>query len=172
MGFLDKLKEKGRGVVTAAKPEDGVEPQSADEVQSRLLAISGKGIQTGVDDGDVVVAWAAKVSSAGPGGAGTEHLYRALRITLDESDHEAEGIGIKTTSEAELELGGDFSGSVNWEKGQHMGSETMHVIAWLGPHSTEGGADESGYKFSWSDLREPVIDAVTGAGWTYKPKKF
>jgi len=172
MGFLDKLKEKGRGVVTAAKPEDGVEPQSADEVQSRLLAISGKGIQAGVDDGDVVVAWAAKVSSAGAGGAGTEHLYRALRITLDASDHEAEGIGIKTTSEAELTIGGDFSGSVNWEKGQHMGSETVHVIAWLGPHSTAGGADESGYKFSWSDLREPVIDAVTGAGWTYKPKKF
>ena len=67
MGFLDKLKEKGRGVVTAAKPEDGVEPQAADEVQSRLLAISGKGIQTGVDDGDIVVAWGAKVSSAGAG---------------------------------------------------------------------------------------------------------
>ena len=44
------------------------------------------------------------------------------------------------------------------------------MIAWLGPHATEGGADESGYKFAWSDLREPVIDAVTGAGWTYKPK--
>jgi hypothetical protein len=172
MGFLDKLKEKGRGVVTAAKPEDGVEPQAADEVQGRLLAISGKGIETGVDDGDIVVAWAAKVSSAGAAGAGTECLHRALRITLDESDHEAEGIGIKTTSEAELSIGSDFSGAASWEKGQHMGSETMHVTAWLGPHSMEGGADESGYKFSWSDLREPAIDAVTGVGWTYKPKKF
>ena len=33
------------------------------------------------------------------------------------------------------------------------------------------GADESGYRFAWGDLRDPVIEAVTGAGWTYKPKK-
>ena len=123
MGLFDKLKEKGRGVVTAAKPEDGVEPQSADEVRDRLLAISGKGIQTGVDDGEIVVAWSAKVSGSGMGSAGTECLYRALRIKLDESDHEAEGIGTKATSEAELTIGGDFSGSVDWERGQHMGSE-------------------------------------------------
>ena len=173
MGFLDKLKEKGRGVVTAAKPEDGVEAHPADEVRNRLLAISGKGIETGTEtDGEIVVAWSAKVASAGPGGGEYEFLYRALRIELDESEHEAVGIGLKTSTEAELTMGGDFSGSLNWERGQHMGSETLHVIAWLGPHSTEGGADESGYKFSWSDLREPVIDAVTGAGWTYKPKKF
>jgi hypothetical protein len=173
MGFLDKIKEKGRGVVTAAKPDDGVEPQPGDEVRRRLLAITGKGIETGAeDDGTIVVAWAAKVASAGPGGAGGEYLYRAIKLKLDESAHEAAGIGLKTTSEAEVGFGGSFSGSLNWERGQHIGSETMHVIAWLGPHHTEGGADESGYKFSWGDLREPVIDAVTGAGWTYKPKSF
>ena len=33
MGLFDKLKEKGRGIVTAAKPEEGVEPQPADEVR-------------------------------------------------------------------------------------------------------------------------------------------
>jgi hypothetical protein len=42
MGFLDKLKEKGRGIVTAAKPEDGIAPEPADEVRRRLLAITGK----------------------------------------------------------------------------------------------------------------------------------
>ena len=172
MGFLDKLKEKGRGVVTAAKPEDGVEPQPADEVRNRLLAISGKGIETGTeDDGQIAVVWSAKVASAGAGGAAYEYLYRALRIELDESEHEATGIGLKTSTEAELTIG-NFSASLDFERGQQIGSETLHVIAWLGPHATEGGADESGYKFSWSDLREPVIDAVTGAGWTYKPKKF
>ena len=172
MGFLDKLKEKGRGVVTAAKPEDGVQPLPAEEVRQRLLAISGTGIQTGEDDGDIVVAWSAKIASAGPGGAGGEYLYRAIRVHLDEGDREAEGIGLKTTANAELGIDGSFSGGADLERGQHIGSETVHVIAWLGPHHTEGGADESGYKFSWSDLREPVIDAVTGAGWTYKPKKF
>ena len=103
MGFLDKLKEKGRGVVTAAKPEDGVEPQPADEVRNRLLAISGKGIETGTeDDGQIAVVWSAKVASAGAGGAAYEYLYRALRIELDESEHEATGIGLKTSTEAEL----------------------------------------------------------------------
>jgi hypothetical protein len=172
MGFLDKLKAKGRGVLTAAEPEEGVEPQPPDEVRRRLLAITDKGIQTAEEDGDVIVAWSAKVASAGPGGAGYEHLYRAIRVSLDEDDHEASGIGLKTTTEAEIGLGGDFSGAKDWERGQHVGSETVHVLAWLGPHHTEGGADESGYKFSWSDLRDPVIDAVTGAGWTYKPKRI
>lgn len=173
MGFLDKIKEKGRGVVTAAKPEDGAEPQPAAEVRRRLLAITGKGIETAEeDDGTIVVAWSAKVASAGAGGAAAEYLYRAIRLKLDEPDHEAAGIGLKTTSDAEVGMGGSFAASLNWERGQHIGSETLHVIAWLGPHSTEGGADESGYRFAWGDLREPVIDAVTGAGWTYKPKSF
>jgi hypothetical protein len=30
---------------------------------------------------------------------------------------------------------------------------------------------EKGHKFRWTDLRDPVIEAVTGAGWTYRPKK-
>jgi hypothetical protein len=171
MGFLDKLKEKGRGVVTAAKPEDGVEPQPADEVRRRLLAITGKGIETAEEDGKIIVAWSARIASAGPGGAGAEYLYRAFEIELDESDREAAGIGLKTTSDAEVGVGGSFSAGLVWERGQHIGSETVRVVAWLGPHSTEGGADESGYKFAWSDLRDPIIDAVTGAGWTYKPKK-
>ena len=170
MGFLDKL--KGTGVLTAAEPEDGVEPQPAEEVKRRLLAITGKGIETGMDEDDVVVAWSAQVDSVGPGGAGHSYLYRALRIELDEEDHEAKGIGLKTETDAEIGLGGNFSGGAKWERGQHMGSETMHVIAWLGPHRTEGGADEKGYKFSWGDLRDPVIEAVTGAGWTYKPKRI
>ena len=170
MGFLDKL--KGTGVLTNAEPEEGVEAQSAEAVRDRLLAISGKGIQTGTDEDEIVVAWSAKIASVGPGGGGYSYLYRALRIELDEGDHEAKGIGIKTETDAELGIGGDFSGGAKWEKGQHVGKEKVKVLAWLGPHSTSGGADEEGYEFSWSDLREPVIEAVTGAGWTYNPKMF
>jgi hypothetical protein len=170
MGFLDKLKEKSRGVVTAAKPDEGVEPRPADEVRNRLLAISGNGIEATQADGEIVVAWSARVASAGAGGAESECLYRAIHVGLDESDHAATGICFKTTTRQELDAAG-LSATKGWERGQHVGSETVHVLAWLGPHSTEGGADESGYKFSWSELRDPVIDAVTGAGWTYKPKK-
>ena len=38
--------------------------------------------------------------------------------------------------------------------------------------SQHDSADESGYKFSWGALRNEVVDAITGAGRTYKPKKF
>lgn len=172
MGFLDKLKEKGRGVLTAAKPEPGVEPQPASELRRRLLGIEGKGIEAGEDDGEIIVAWSAKVASAGAGSGGYEYLYRAIRVALDENDREATGICFKSTTEAEIAAGGAFSASKGWERGQHIGSETLNVVAWLGPHHTEGGADDTGYKFAWTDLRDPVIDAVTSSGWTYKPKKI
>lgn len=171
MGFLDKLKEKSEGVLTAAKPDEGVAVQDEATVRQRLLAISGKGIETGEDDGEIVVAWSAKVASAGATSGSFEYRYRAIRVGFDEAEHEADGICFKTDSDAEVTMGGTFGASKSWERGQHMGSETMHVLAWLGPHHTEGGADEKGYKFSWGDLRDPVIEAVTGAGWTYKPKK-
>jgi hypothetical protein len=169
MGFLDKLKEKGRGIVTAAKPQDGVAPVPEQEMRSRLQAISGPGIQIGEDDGEIVISWSAKVASMGVGGGEYEHLYRAIRVELDPSKNEASGVCFKTTTNAEL--GDSLSGSKKWERGQHIGSEKLHVIAWLGPHSVSGGADEKGYTFSWSDLRDPVLEAVTGGGWTYKPKR-
>jgi hypothetical protein len=171
MGLFDKIKEKSEGVLTSAKPDEGVAPQDEAVVRDRLLAISGKGIETGEDDGEIVVAWSAKVASAGPTSGSVQYLYRAIRLELDPAENEASGICFKTDSDAEISMSGNFGASKSWERGQHIGSETMHVLAWLGPHHTEGGADEKGYKFSWGDLRDPVIEAVTGAGWTYKPRK-
>jgi hypothetical protein len=172
MGLFSKMKEKSRGVMTAAKPEDGVEPQSLQTVSDRLMDITGKGIGTRRDDdGTMVIFWSAKVAGVGLGGGEYEYLYRAISVKLDENEHEAVGICYKTSTEIELDAVGNFSASKSWERGQHVGSEKLTILAWLGPHQTEGGADETGYKFSWSDLRDPVLDAVTGAGWTYKPKK-
>ncbi|MBA2358272.1 MAG: hypothetical protein H0V84_07600 [Actinobacteria bacterium] len=171
MGLFDRLKKKTRGILTAAEPAKGVAAAPGAEVRRRLLGISGRGIQAGEEEGDVLVSWSAKVASVGPDGGEYEFLYRAIRISLDEGDHEASGICLKTTTEAELGAGG-LTAAKGWERGQHLGTEKLHVLAWLGPHVTEGGADEEGYAFSWSDLRDPVIEAVTGAGWTYKPKKI
>ena len=77
----------------------------------------------------------------------------------------------RATAEADLHHG-ELSGSKKWERGQHVGVEALRVVAWGGTLATEGAADEEGFKFRWADLREPVIGAVTGAGWTYKPKRF
>jgi hypothetical protein len=107
----------------------------------------------------------------GPGGAEANHVYRAIRVELDPADNEASGIGYKTDTDAEL--GPSFmSVAKDWERGQHIGAESYTVIQWLGTVSSGGAAEGGKYKFSWSDLRDPVIEAVTGAGWTYKPKKF
>jgi hypothetical protein len=171
MGLFSKLKAKSRGIMTAAEPAEGVPPAAESDVRQRLLAISGKGIETGEDDGEIVVAWAAKVDSITPGGADSTHVYRAIRVELDPSENEASGICFKTDSDAEL--GPNFlSVAKDWERGQHIGSESFRVVAWLGSVASAGGAEEGKYEFSWSDLRDPVIEAVTGAGWTYKPKKF
>ena len=112
-----------------------------------------------------------EVASIGAGAA-YEYRYRAIRLSLDEGEHEASATCFKTDTEAELDFDASFSLSRSWERGQHIGSETMHVLAWLGPHHTSGGADEKGYKFSWGALREQVMDTVTGAGWTYKPRSL
>lgn len=181
MGLIANLKQKrksmfanlrraSRGVFSPVPPASGTRPDSADEVKRRLLSVSGKGIETTEDDGEVVVAWAAKVSSSGPGGAVYQYLYRALKIDLEPETATAAGICVKTDSEAELDLS-SFGFSKSWFRGQELGFEDLYVVAWLGPHSSEDGADEGGYHFSWSLLREPVIEAVTGAGWTYRPKQ-
>jgi hypothetical protein len=91
MGLFSKLKEKSRGIMTAAEPAEGVPAAPESEVRGRLLAISGQGIEAGEDDGDIVVAWAAKVDTIGPGGAEANHVYRAIRIELDPSENERRG---------------------------------------------------------------------------------
>lgn len=169
MGFLSKLKEKTSGIVTSVKSESGVAPIPADELERKLLEISSDGTSTEKDGDEVVICWAAKVSGIGPTGAGSEYRYRAIRVELDGSSNTAKGICYKTDSDAELDLGG-LSVSKSWERGQHVGSEKMHVIAWIGLNRTEGAADRHGYQFSWSALRDPVIKTVTESGWTYKPK--
>jgi hypothetical protein len=175
VGFLSKLKEKTRGVMTKAEPEEGVAAAPESDVRDRLRAISGQGIETGADDGAIVVAWAAKVASVGPSGGDFTHVYRAIRVELEPEEAEASGVCFKTDSDAELGPG-FLSVAKDWERGQHVGSESFKVVAWLGAVTSAGGATgderEASYKFSWSDLRDPVIDAVTGAGWTYKPKKL
>jgi hypothetical protein len=175
VGLFSKLKQKSRGVMTAAEPEEGVAPAPEPEVRDRLLAISGPGIETGEDDGEIVVAWAARVTSVGPGGGDYTHVYRAIRVELNPGENEASGICFKTNSDAELGPG-FISAAKDWERGQHVDSESFKVVAWLGAVASGGGAEgdgrEASYKFSWSDLRDPVIEAVTGVGWTYKPRKL
>jgi hypothetical protein len=172
MGLLDKLRTRSAGILTAAKPAPGVEPAPLEVVAGRLLAIAGRGIETSREGDTVVVSWAAKVAAADASGASHQVLVRSITVDLHAEGHEAVGLCRKATTSDQVDWRGSASRSVSWERGQHTGSETLHVVAWLGLHAGGGGADERGYRFAWSDLRDPVLDAVTGAGWTYRPKRF
>jgi hypothetical protein len=166
MGLLDRLKEATRGAFREVKPARGVPPASPEEVKSRLLAIAGKGIQTAEDAGEIVIFWSAKGMSFGE--PNLQHFYRALRIQLDEATQTAFASG--RAKDARAELADGLSLSADWTAGQQFGFEDIDVLAWPGPEGEEP-ADEQ-FRFSWSLLRKPAIVAVTGAGWTYKPKQL
>jgi hypothetical protein len=166
MGLLDRLKEATRGAFREVKPARGVPPASPEEVKSRLLAISGKGVQTAEDVDEIVIFWSAK--GMGLGEPNVSYFYRALRIRLDEAAHTAFASG--RTKDARAELADGLSLSAEWTAGQQFGFEDIDVLAWPGPEGDQP-ADEP-FRFSWSLLRKPVIEAVTGAGWTYAPKQL
>jgi hypothetical protein len=61
---------------------------------------------------------------------------------------------------------GKLSGHGGPERGQPVGSEMMHVVARLGPHETEGAADEKGFKSILTvaaRLWEAAVPAITTA---------
>ena len=171
MGFLDTLKERSRGVMTAADPAPGTAAAPEEEVRRRLLAISGRGIDTREDGDEIAITWSATVTRSGSAQASYDHLYREVRVELEAADATAAGVCLKATAEADRHHG-EVSGSKKWERGQHVGSETLRVVAFGATLATEGAAEAEGFKFRWADLRQPVIDAVTGAGWTYRPKRI
>ena len=164
MGLLNKLKEATRGAFREVKPARGVPPASPEEVKSRLLAIAGKGVQTAEDGGEIVLFWSAKGMALGE--PNVSYFYRALRIRLDEAAHTAFASG--RAKDARAELAGGLSLSAEWSAGQQFGFEDIDVLAW--PEGDQP-ADEQ-FRFSWSLLRKPAIEAVIGAGWTFKPKQL
>ena len=148
-----------------SSPRPACRRQRPEEVKSRLLAISGKGIRTAEDDGEIVIVWSAKGIALGE--PNFSYFYRALRIGLDETVHTAFASGRAKDARAEL---AEVRLSAEWSAGQQSGFEDIDVLAWPGPEGDEP-ADEQ-FRFSWSLLRKPAIEAVTGAGWTFKPKQL
>lgn len=168
-GLFSRIRNASAGTMTAVKPPEGTPPGAAAEVRRRLLGIYGRGITTGLDSGDVVVVWGAKVE-ARKRNRRHEFRYRALRLSLDATRGTATGLGFKHDSDAELASDELLSASSDWERGPHSGSEGARVLMWLGDDGylpSPGGED---HVFSWEALREAVIEAVTGAGWTYRPQ--
>jgi hypothetical protein len=90
-------------------------------------------------------------------------------VSLDAEKATAHASARTTDAGVALEDGG-ISLSKQWTRGQQIGFEDIDVVAWPGPAGEEP-ADEQ-FRFSWSLLRKPAIEAVTGAGWTYDPRQL
>jgi hypothetical protein len=153
MGFLSNLT---RGAWTTINPDAGVAPADESVVRERLRAISGEHIATGERDGRVVISWSANVAS--------EERYRAIEVQLDASRHVAHAVCVTQTDDSRPS--GMVGWTRTWGRGTQVGVERDIVLPWFGRGRSEA------YRFDWQDLRRPVIDAVTGAGWTYKPRRM
>ena len=155
------------GIIKAAKPPPGIEAAPPRDVQDRLLGIWGRGITTGVHDDHIVIVWAAEVA-ADRQDAHAECRYRAVRIRLDPRTRRATGTFVKAEKPQALDRGRRLRRSSLWEAGTHTGAETIRVLRWLGEEP--GDPTPGDFTFSWEALREAVVEAVTGAGWTFAPK--
>jgi hypothetical protein len=174
VGLKDFFNDEEAGVLKPVEPEEGVAPATADEVRERLRALASDAIRVDEGDGKITVAWHAEIWNRGRMGSGNQEMVRALELTLDEAKTEVSGIGF--TKDLDEGTGLFNIGShheVSEERGQFTGGNFEKVVSNLGgEHGATGGANQDGsYKFEWKDLRHSVIEAVTGAGWTYVPKK-
>ena len=153
MGLFDRIKQKASGVVP---PEQGVDAMPAEDVAERLLAISGKGIETSREGDEVVVAWTAGLTSAGPLGASKDSARREIRVTLDGDAHEARARQVGEDSEVGGGAGGgglSFGGEKSWSSGRQWGGEMHKSISIGGRQHGEGAADAaSASSRSRSDL--------------------
>jgi hypothetical protein len=167
MGLFDKLK----GV---RKPDDGTPALSRDEVRSRLLAISNDKVPftvegaSGAKEGDVVAQWRI-VDASWYEIFAKAHLEKTHRILigLDEGSHEAHVL--EEASEVSWSAGVPTL-SVSKEKfqGRTIGKSFGTAYAWKGVDPLDYGKVYE-YRFDVSEMKDPLSEVVTDAGWTWVP---
>lgn len=159
----------------AAKPAAGTPVRTRAELVERLLALNDSNrpwILRRGPEADLVAEWKyADASWWGVlGKAGMTRAYR-LRLFLDEARHQCGAL--------------DEFGTVDWSAGLlsapkvhfarsfFRGIQLVKVergLAYGFATPTGGGAGKVlDYKFDISEVKQPVIDAVCAAGWTFQP---
>lgn len=168
MGLLDRLKG-------TKKPAEGVAPKSETEVRAALLAINRETAPfvvrepTADEKADLVAEW--KIVDAKWyetfAKAGLEKVFKVL-MRLDAENHEVRAV--------------DQEWSVAWNagvpqltlsaekfRGQKTSVEFGQAFAFT--ENREYG-EVYKYKFATGEIKGPLSDAVTGAGWTWRAVAF
>jgi hypothetical protein len=165
MGFLDFL----RGV---KRPENGVEAVSRAELERRLLALNNEQVPFTIrsgDESDVLAEW--KIVDAGWyeifAKAG---LTKAHRVYLGLNEAKREARALEEAWDVEWRAGVPSTRlSVEKRQGRTLGSKSFGTAyAFTGVNPLDFGQAYS-YRFDVSEMKDPLVETITGSGWSYVP---
>ena len=168
MGLFDKLK----GV---KEPDEGTPVLSRSELTERLLAVNEERVPFtvttggGGEDGDIVAEWRIVDASWYEifAKAGIEKSHR-LVLVLDEAEHEVRVL--EQSWEVEWRAGvPSLSLSAEKFQGRTFGSKSFGTgYAFKGVNPLDFG-EVYKYRFDVSEMKEPLTEVITGAGWSFVP---
>lgn len=165
MGLFDFLK----GI---KKPEEGTTVQSRAELEQRLLALNNAKVPFTIersDTSDLEAEW--KIVDAEWyevfAKAGLEKAH-TIYLRLDESKHDVRAL--EEASSVSWEAGvPTLSVSAEKFRGRTMGSwEYGKGYAFTGVNPLNFG-EVYNYRFDVSEMKDPIIETITGSGWSYVP---
>jgi len=168
MGLFDKLK----GV---KEPEEGTPVLPRSELAERLMAVNEDRVPftvaagKGGEEGDLVAEW--KIVDATWyeifAKAGLEKSHRIL-LVLDEKENEVRAL--EQSMDVEWSAGvPNLSFSAEKFQGRTLGSKSFGTAyAFKGVNPLDFG-EVYKYRFDVSEMKEPLTEVVTGAGWTFVP---
>jgi hypothetical protein len=164
---------RGSSWAATTEPKPGVAPQSAEEVRRRLLAVNGLEVPYTVrEDGNRIIVSYRFGDAKWVDLARAHGLSRTHRIVmeLDESSH-----AVRPTEQAsrlDWSAGLD-GGALQWSSGTGIiffQKEYTKVYGLqIGKDGTITPNLSYSYKFDLQEMKAPLIQAVTAAGWRWRP---
>ncbi len=165
MGFMDSIK----GIVRA---KDGVDPLSKAAVKEKLLELNQDGLPFQVSEGediDLVAEW--KIVDASWyeifAKAKLEKTHK-IWLSLDETTQTVKVL--EESYDVKWRAGvPEVSFSAEKFQGRTIGSKSFGVgYAFQGTDPLKFGQVYN-YRFDVSEMKNPIIEITTGAGWDYIP---
>jgi len=158
----------------AVKPGEGVAPVGRQELLERLLALNDPARPFSVAPGekaDLVAQWNLVDATWWEAfqKAGLRKAYR-LRLALDEGRHEVRAF--EETGSIEWGVGPQVRYARSWFAGIvlfHKERAAAYGLKSLAPPEVGKIYD---YSFDVDEIKGPVIDIVTGAGWRFAPALY
>ncbi|MBA2565048.1 MAG: tetratricopeptide repeat protein, partial [Gemmatimonadetes bacterium] len=155
------------------RPSRGVAPVSSRELGGRLLALNDpeRPFQVRIDsDADLVAEWKladarwSRIFHAG----GVREIYR-VRMVLDEAERQVRGLDERGSVTWDAQT---LRPSLRWSAEKFKGRvlfEKKAGAAWGLDPATLTPEELYRYALDVNALRRPVVETVTGAGWSYRP---